>query len=106
MSETILKWRQAKIKFLTEQHHNLIDYGNSTRGCDTIHPGEIRNVVFEDWDDGVRHNKNIKIAHIELHDLVMMTDKDFEIIELGEPQHHHPQESAKRKLEIPQATSH
>lgn len=98
MSETTPKWRKAKIKFLTEQHHNLRDYGNSTRGCDTIHPGEIRNVVFEYWDDGVRHNKNLKIAHIELNDLIMMTEQEFEIIELSEPQAFHPQESAQRKI--------
>jgi len=93
MDEATPKWRKAKIKFLTEQHHNLRDYGNSSRGFDTINPGEIRDVVFENWDDGfVSHNKNLKVAHIELHDLVMMTDEDFEIIELGEPQEYHPQE--------------
>jgi hypothetical protein len=93
MDEATPKWRRAKIKFLTKQHHNLRDYGNSTRGCDTICPGEVRNVVFESWDDGfVSHNKNLKVAHIELHDLVLMTDQDFEIIELGEPQNQHPQE--------------
>lgn len=86
-------WRKAKIKFLTEQHHNRIDYGNSTRGCDTIHPGEIRDVVFECWDNGFEHcAKRPRLAHIEMHDVVLMTDEDFEIIELGEPQEQHPQE--------------
>lgn len=58
------KWRKAKIKFLTEQHHNLIDYGNSTRGCDTIHPGDIRDVVFEFWDDDFEHCAKNQDSHI------------------------------------------
>jgi len=45
MSDT-LKWRKAKIKFLKEQHYGLVDYGNSSRGCQTIQIGDVRDVYF------------------------------------------------------------
>jgi len=93
MSETIHKWRKAKIRFLTEQHHNLIDYGNSTRGCDTIHPGDVREVYFEWWDRGVEGCKpGTRIVYVEWHDMIPMRDEDFEMIELGTPEEFHPVE--------------
>ena len=87
MSSQQLKWRKGTVKFITEQKNNLIEYGNSTRGCDTIYPGEVREVYFESFQDRelVGH-----IIHISYLDSIWVKDEDIEIISLGELETMHP----------------
>lgn len=93
------KWRRATIKFLKEQHYALVDYGNSSRGCQTIEVGEVRDVYFEGWDEGVPGlKKEFRLAHVELNDVVPLKDDEFEIISLGEPEEMHPLEKMLKEI--------
>lgn len=92
MSETFPKWRPARVRFNVEVRHALIDYGNSTRGCQVIPAGTEMDVCFEHYDTGNFRN-NGRIIHIEMHDVVMLKEgEEFEILELKEPQEKHPYE--------------
>jgi hypothetical protein len=94
------KWRKAKIRFLTRQTHNRLDYGISAHACDIIHPGEEREVYFEWGDKGIEGCKpGTRFAHIGLHDLIIMSDEDFEIIELHAPEEFHPTEIMLKKIQ-------
>lgn len=88
MENNTAKWRNAKIKFLKEQKHNLTFWGNSTRNADTIKEGEIREVYFEDWEE----NNPFKTAHIELYDMVLLKEDEFEVLEISSPVTYHPTE--------------
>ena len=78
--QKICTWRKAVIRFNKETAHDLIDYGNSTRGCQIIPAGSVREVYFENWKQTPRY----EIVFLGCGDTVPMFPGDFDIITMDE----------------------
>lgn len=79
-------WTKATVRFNVEVHHNLVDYGNSTRGCDAVCANTVRDVYLVDYDSSAKSH----LVDMGYYDIIPLSPEEFTILSLGDTTKQHP----------------